>query len=84
MPWKKLFPHGGVDTLMDALAHDFDAFFFEQPKVSFDSCELGYIKEMEGPQHANIFGVAKSSEWSKHELRKQPSFEYQGHWSIWT
>ncbi|KIW00572.1 uncharacterized protein PV09_07926 [Verruconis gallopava] len=87
-PWSVLHPHGRVKTLKDALASDFDTFYHEQPKVSFDSCELGYIREHEGPQQPNIYGedaYAPVAPVKSHlELRQQGSFKYAGAWSIWT
>ncbi|KAF2014187.1 Arylsulphatase [Aaosphaeria arxii CBS 175.79] len=79
-PWSVLHPGGNVKTLKDALAKTFDAFYEEQPKVSFDSCELGYIKELEGPQIPNVYDDGEE----RLELRGQPSFKYQGHWSLFT
>lgn len=49
-PWKVLHPHGDVKSLSDALTVQFDAFYKEQVKVSFNRCELGYIIDAEGPQ----------------------------------
>src|ERR1700712_4968109 len=69
-PWGVLHPQGHVKSLKDALASDFDVFYHEQPKVSFDSCELGYIKEMEGPQLPLIFGVGDAAQ-PYVELRRQ-------------
>lgn len=81
-PWKALHPGGDISTLKDALHHAFDTFYRSQPKVSFTSCELGYMLEAEGPQSH----IALDST-HRHELREQnprePSFKYEGHWSIW-
>jgi hypothetical protein len=80
-PWNVLHPGGNIENLKDALAHQFDAFYDDQPKVSFDSCELGYIREVEGPQNPNIY----EEDYALSESRRQPaSFKYQGHWSQWT
>lgn len=78
-PWSVLHPKSKIRTLKDALSHHYDAFYENQPRVSFDSCQLGYIREEEGPQQPNIFREGEHS-----ELRRQPSFKYQGHWSLWT
>lgn len=78
-PWGVLHPNSNIKTLKHALAHHYDAFYEDQPKVSFDSCELGYIREIEGPQSPNIYRESERS-----ELKRQPSFVYQGHWSLWT
>lgn len=79
-PWETLHPRGDVHSLADALAESYDSFYEEQPKVSFSSCELGYIVEAEGPQHANSFSDAAKPVPG---LRKQPSFQYRGPWSAW-
>ncbi|KAK9778990.1 hypothetical protein SCAR479_04226 [Seiridium cardinale] len=50
-PWKVLHPDGGVESLVDALNHTYDAFYEDQLKVSFDRCAGGYIIDAEGPQH---------------------------------
>lgn len=49
-PWNVLHPEGDVTSLSDALNIQFDTFYEEQVKVSFDRCELGYIIDAEGPQ----------------------------------
>lgn len=79
-PWKILHPDGDVNSLKDALASRFDDFYLEQPKVQFDLCALGYIKEVEGPQEPNIFGAPATD----HIELKRQTFEYSGHWSLWT
>ena len=78
-PWSTLHPEGNIKNLKDALAERFDAFYHNQPKISFSACALGYIKEVEGPQDAHVW----KDNNGKTELRKQ-SFEYGGHWSLWT
>lgn len=80
-PCSVLHPHGDIKTLKDALSSHFDAFYDDQPKVSFDSCELGYIREAEGPQNPNAY---RDEDGERSELRRQPSFRYQGHWSFFT
>lgn len=57
-PWRALHPHGDVESLTRALSQRFDAFYQRQPKVSFTKCELGYIKEAEGPQDAFVYDAA--------------------------
>ncbi|KMU82066.1 arylsulfatase [Coccidioides immitis RMSCC 3703] len=74
-PWKSLHPEGNVSSLKDALHHRYDDFYEKQPKVSFSSCELGYIKEAEGPQVANVYK-------GRHPHDKREP-EYGGHWSYW-
>lgn len=54
-PWKVLHPDGDVRSLKDALRAEYDAFYLEQIKVSFDYCEAGYIIDAEGPQQPNIY-----------------------------
>ncbi|KFY67158.1 hypothetical protein V496_01732 [Pseudogymnoascus sp. VKM F-4515 (FW-2607)] len=50
-PWETLHPEGDVHTLHDALSASFDNFYeIEQTRVSFTSCEPGYIISAEGPQ----------------------------------
>lgn len=82
-PWRVLHPEGNVRTLRDALSGQFDSFYEEQPRVSFSECKLGYIREVEGPQLPNVYH--DSSLIGTDELRKrEPSFNYRGHWSLWT
>jgi N-acetylglucosamine-6-sulfatase len=76
-PWGTLHPAGNIQSLKDALSKRYDAFYDEQPKVKFDECALGYIREVEGPQTANSFD-AWSGERSELKIRKPPSFVYQG------
>ncbi|TVY18334.1 Arylsulfatase [Lachnellula arida] len=59
-PWKVLHPQGDVSDLLSALSSRLDAFYDEQPKVSFSKCELGYIVESEGPQVPFVFGQGAS------------------------
>lgn len=55
-PWAVIHPgESGVRSLADALSADFDAFYQSQPKVRFDRCELGYIRESEGPQNVQSY-----------------------------
>lgn len=39
-PWTTLFPNGQVKDLADAMTAQYDAFFADQPKVSFASCKF--------------------------------------------
>ncbi|KAI9929343.1 hypothetical protein MW887_000811 [Aspergillus wentii] len=55
-PWKQLHPGGKVQSLPDALDASFDGFYSRQPKVSFSSCEPGYLISREGPQKYNVYG----------------------------
>jgi N-acetylglucosamine-6-sulfatase len=63
-PWTVIHPEGDVKTLKDALHEDFDGFYASVARrVSFDKCELGYIRESEGPQEIENF-----EEWRGEEL----------------
>ena len=81
-PWEILHPNGDVRSLADALSESYDAFYEAQPKVTFSSCQLGYIVEEEGPQHANIFESGGEAA-PMSGLGKQQSFQYRGPWNIW-
>lgn len=74
-PWQTIHPKSKIKTLKHALDQDFDAFYEAQPKVSFSSCELGYLKDAEGPQHVNS--------WEGFDGTPK-SFRYQGPNSWWT
>ncbi|KAF1965780.1 Arylsulphatase [Bimuria novae-zelandiae CBS 107.79] len=76
-PWSVLQPKSGIRMLQDALEQKYDVFYNEQPKVSFDECALGYIREFEGPQEVNVMG-AWDQELSEPKMRKAPSFVYHG------
>jgi N-acetylglucosamine-6-sulfatase len=77
-PWDMLHPDGKVKSLKDALTHEFDGFYGEQPKVKFDECAMGYIREVEGPQHVNVYDEWEESENVELKKRRKPSFVYQG------
>lgn len=49
-PWKVLQPEESVHSLRDALAEEYDPFYSQQPRVSFDWCAEGYVIDAEGPQ----------------------------------
>jgi N-acetylglucosamine-6-sulfatase len=49
-PWNVLHPAGDVQNLFAALNVQYDAFYRNQVKVSYDRCELGYILDAEGSQ----------------------------------
>jgi N-acetylglucosamine-6-sulfatase len=80
-PWTVLHPEGDVHSLVDSLEPRFDAFYAQQPKVSFAKCELGYIREQEGPQEARSF---RSEEAYGPREKGAPSFRYQGQFGWWT
>ena len=54
-PWTTLHPEGDVKDLWDALHVQYDEFYEEQRKVSFNRCEKGYILDAEGPQEALVY-----------------------------
>jgi N-acetylglucosamine-6-sulfatase len=54
-PWNILHPQGDVQDLKDAMNANFDTFYANQPKVSYSSCQNGYIIGAEGPQEATPF-----------------------------
>lgn len=76
-PWRSLHPSGHVGSLSEALRGQFDAFYKEQAKVSFDRCELGYIKDAEGPQEYQVFG----DKFGYDETEQKPLFNPD--WSSW-
>jgi len=92
-PWKVIHPDGDVKGLEGALAKNFDAFYEAQPKVSFTKCELGYLRDSEGPQLPNTFGQSRSGNGDESEnagvqgtadtYGKQKTFQYHGQWSLW-
>jgi N-acetylglucosamine-6-sulfatase len=59
MPWTILHPDGEVHNLRDALNPQYDSFYATQAKVSFSSCELGYILAAEGPQEVREYDAMK-------------------------
>ena len=87
-PWKTIHPIANVKNLKYALDPNYDEFYEAQPKVSYSSCELGYLLDAEGPQQVNAFGeeLRDSERFTVQELEgsRQRSFRYQGHWSWWT
>lgn len=62
-PWRQLHPAGKVNSLADALDSGFDTFYKNQPKVSFSSCEDGYIISAEGPQDFMSYGASEKRGW---------------------
>lgn len=84
-PWKTLHPDGSVYNLRGALKDTFDSFYHEQPKVSFSSCELGYLIAAEGPQDVNVWKSGNEDVYTMlADGNKQKTFEYTGHWADWT
>lgn len=80
-PWKALHPKENVRSLSDALQNHFDAFYDEQPRVSFTKCELGYIKESEGPQEYVAFGENQETAWLGDGSQKP--IVINPNWSLW-
>jgi N-acetylglucosamine-6-sulfatase len=79
-----------VKTLAGALHETFDAFYKEQPRVSFSSCVKGHIVSEEGPQDVRAWS---GGDFGGLEGRQGPmlpgtarraSFERSGRWSDWT
>lgn len=58
-------------SLADAMDSRYDGFYASQPKVSFEECALGQIRELEGPQNA----VPLSDDYA---------YLAGAHWSEWT
>ena len=87
-PWQTIHPGSKVKNLKYALDSDYDTFYKEQPKVSFSSCELGYLIDAEGPQHVNVWDEEQAKKYANVEQEylsgKQRSFRYQGPNSWWT
>ncbi|GAA5946614.1 hypothetical protein JCM10213_006647 [Rhodosporidiobolus nylandii] len=52
-PWTTIFPAGGVKSLRDALAPEYDSYFAELPKVQYSHCEVGYFRSLEKPHWAD-------------------------------
>lgn len=84
-PWAVLHPEGGIKSLKDALVDKYDAFYHAQPKVAFTSCELGYLKDAEGPQNVNVFDQKLHCPHKDGEGEgAQRTFQYRGPWHAWT
>jgi len=56
-PWSTLHPGGRVRNLAEALHPSLDSFYAQQPKVTFDECQLGYIIAAEGAMSVIQFYV---------------------------
>lgn len=80
-PWSVLHPDGNTKTLKDALHADYDAFYSKQPKVSFSSCQQGYLIDAEGPQHVDVWDEDYQSAGMG---ERQQTFTYHGDHSLWT
>ena len=82
-PWRSIHPRGDVSSLEDALKPTFDAFYANQSKVSFSKCELGYIKESEGPQNVLAFGEELGDSSKFYSPEEQKPLVIDPDWSIW-
>ncbi|CAM1509717.1 Fc.00g000520.m01.CDS01 [Cosmosporella sp. VM-42] len=81
-PWQTLHPKGNVQSLSDSMRKQFDAFYEEQPRVSFTKCELGYLKESEGPQEFLVYGEdASPPTWFKDGSQKPLVID--PNWNLW-
>ncbi|KAI1503558.1 Arylsulphatase [Biscogniauxia marginata] len=63
-PWDQLHPGGDVGALADALAPRFDRLYESEralPRVRYEFCANGYIREAEGPMWEDEEGVAAAA-----------------------
>jgi N-acetylglucosamine-6-sulfatase len=54
-PWATLHPANDVQSLADSLVPDYNGFYADQPRVSFSSCEQGYMAQSEGAMSVNTY-----------------------------
>ncbi|KAF5988741.1 putative arylsulfatase precursor [Fusarium bulbicola] len=73
-PWQELHPNGRISSLHAALDIKFDAFYADQPKMYFDSCEAAFIKEKESNEPINC--------WHESGLRKAEEFDCGAEWIL--
>lgn len=78
-PWTSLHPSGEIRSLKQALHPKFDDFYDKQPKIAFKSCQLGYLIDEEGPQNVDVWDELALARYAQ-----QQTFQYTGHWSLWT
>jgi hypothetical protein len=91
-PWGVLHPGGDVSSLAGALHKTFDAFYENQPRVSFNSCVKGHVVSEEGPQDVTPWsgGEAAAAGLDGRQgpllpgTARRASFERSGRWSDWT
>lgn len=85
-PWATLHPKSKIKNLKQALDSEYDVFYESQPKVSYSSCQLGYLVDQEGPQNVNSYGDEHSYQMVEQGLEsgRRESFQYQGELSWWT
>lgn len=82
-PWRSIHPQGDVNSLNEALDSKFDELYNKQPKVSYSKCELGYIKESEGPMDVlALEGPAQENGDMYHNKEQQP-IVIDPDWSLW-
>ncbi|KAF4307599.1 Arylsulfatase [Botryosphaeria dothidea] len=82
-PWSELHPGGEVKTLTDALKAEYDDFYSEQHKVSFTSCEMGYLIDAEGPQEWNSYSSG-GAKFERSKLDGREIFLYGDDWHMYT
>jgi len=62
-PWETLHPSGLVKDLKTAMSPQYDAFYAEQDKVSYDACAQGYLAELEGPMEVVAYDDRYWNQW---------------------
>ena len=85
-PWVTLHPKSNIKNLKQALESDYDVFYESQPKVSYSSCQLGYLVDAEGPQHVNSYKEEPSYQLVDQGSNsgQRESFRYKGELGWWT
>ncbi|KIX01793.1 uncharacterized protein Z518_09520 [Rhinocladiella mackenziei CBS 650.93] len=83
-PWHYLHPGGKVKTLTDALATTYDAFYANQPKVSYKLCLFGYNMKNEGPQVANVYDAGAMKTDTERETLERRDIDYGDSFHLWT
>lgn len=53
-PWKVMHPSGDIKSFADAMNSKYDSCYKDQPRVTFDSCQPGYLKEVEHPDVSSV------------------------------
>ncbi|KAI1330737.1 alkaline-phosphatase-like protein [Xylariaceae sp. FL0255] len=77
-PWEVLHPKAGIFTLKQALASQYDSLYASQPRMYYESCELGFIPEKESRDHVHSYSRAPGGGGGS--LRKQQPFDYGNDW----
>lgn len=85
-PWSVIHPDSKIKHLKHALDPSFDKFYEDQPKVAFSSCQMGYLRDEEGPQDVNVWAGEQTDGLTDQQYMDGTprSFRYQGHWSWYT